>query len=383
MYQRFESTDGRIVFTEDKYALMADDGYDKFVVRLYQSFFKDMDHDSFDRHNISCAYVVSDVNISTLPSGATVRDNNSYCIPMPAWNDKTARVNYATNFYSEGYAFAIRFVEAGIRPESKYTESHLGLELDGTEPICMLVPSDCVHEQKHLNPEFEIAIHADLSANSRPFHTEQLGSRELTRERVIWGNISSGPNEVAITPDLGPILTELQSQSGWSESSPVTLVLIPIAVGRGLAKECHFDEESDDYECNTDGVYTGSGYGFREFKGQNQVTSVLGKSFTMVGGTAIAVKLIRHMRSMTDSLFSLDQGTLKSGRVVDDSLWHSISLGVLVSLACVICNEMYYVCIACYMLTIPDDNYKAKQGQVAIQLIEIATSLGSIVTTSV
>ena len=62
-----------------------------------------------------------------------------------------------------------------------------------------------------------------------------ISSRELTAASVIWHVPLQHAHRVVRTPNLAPLLDQLQLLEGWSETSAVTLVLTPMD-GLGVRK---------------------------------------------------------------------------------------------------------------------------------------------------
>jgi hypothetical protein len=62
-----------------------------------------------------------------------------------------------------------------------------------------------------------------------------ISSRELTAASVIWHVPLQEAHRIVRTPNLAPLLDQLQLLEGWSETSAVTLVLTPMD-GLGVRK---------------------------------------------------------------------------------------------------------------------------------------------------
>ena len=80
-----------------------------------------------------------------------------------------------------------------------------------------------------LDEALDVVIRAELSEHSIParFENNNIANREVTLASVPWSVPVTNGHSVIQTPDLSPLLMELQGLRGWERRSTVTIIIAP------------------------------------------------------------------------------------------------------------------------------------------------------------
>jgi hypothetical protein len=135
------------------------------------------------------------------------------------------RFGVRTIDFSPGIATVLQFQVPKLRYDSNVTDAFLKLETSGHR--WQLNQGAMFTGDLEADAVFD--IRAERSAHSMPARVEEndVAGRVWTTTAIEWSIPVAGRHEIIVSPDLSPLLRELQSTQDWKEVSAITLQFTP------------------------------------------------------------------------------------------------------------------------------------------------------------
>lgn len=135
------------------------------------------------------------------------------------------RFGVRTIDFSPGIATVLQFQVPKLRHDSNVTDAFLKLETSGHRWHL----NQGAHYTGDLEADAVFDIRAERSAHSMIARMEDndVAGRVWTPTAIEWSIPAAGRHEIIVSPDLSPLLRELQSTQDWKEVSAITLKFTP------------------------------------------------------------------------------------------------------------------------------------------------------------